>query len=103
MDQSEFSVAGATGNSNASVTAKSAVAFFRLSPSFFSCFSPCSLCTLGSHALATIKKGTIVSDMWRMVIQIQIQIPSSTRLPAKMQNAQEGTLSVTRRTDEFGY
>ena len=28
MDQSEFSVAGATGNSNASVTAKSAVPFF---------------------------------------------------------------------------
>ena len=27
---------------------------FRLSPSLFSCFSPCSLCTLGSHALATI-------------------------------------------------
>ena len=28
MDQLEFSVAGATGNSNASVTAKSAVPFF---------------------------------------------------------------------------
>ena len=32
MDQSEFSVAGATGNSNASVTAKSAVPFFLLLP-----------------------------------------------------------------------
>ena len=32
MDQSEFSVAGATGNSNAFVTVSSAVPFFSISP-----------------------------------------------------------------------
>ena len=63
MGQSEFSVAGGTGNSNASV--KSAVPSFPLSPSLFSFISPRSslaaLCIFGSRALSTIQKGTACS------------------------------------------
>ena len=65
MGQSEFCVAGATGNSNASVTVKSAVRFFPAPPSLLSFISPRSslaaLCVFGSRALSTIQKGTASS------------------------------------------
>ena len=62
MDQSEFSVAGATGNSNAFVTVKSAVPFFSFSPPVSSCvflLAPVSL--RYEYTISTNQKGTACS------------------------------------------
>ena len=62
MDQSEFSVAGATGNSNAFVTVKSAVPFFSFSPPVSSrlfLLAPVSL--RYEHTISTNQKGTACS------------------------------------------
>ena len=62
MDQSEFSVAGATGNSNALVTIKSAIPFLPASPpvsSHLFLLAPVSLRC--EHTLATDQKGTACS------------------------------------------
>ena len=59
MDQFEFSVAGATGNSNASATAKSAVPFFSPLASLLSCFSPCpslQRCVLSARKLSRLSR-----------------------------------------------
>ena len=59
MDQSEFSVTGATGNSNAFVTNKSAVPFFSSSQPVSSrlfLFAPVSL--RYEHTISTNQKGT---------------------------------------------
>ena len=62
MDQSEFSVAGATGNSNAFVTVSSAVPFFSFSPPVSSrlfLLAPVSLRC--ERTLSTDQKGTACS------------------------------------------
>ena len=68
MDQSEFSVAGATGNSNAFVTVSSAVPFFSFSPPVSSrlfLLAPVSLRC--ERTLSTDQKGTSCSLFKKLI------------------------------------
>ena len=71
MDQSEFSVAGATGNSNAFVTVSSAVPFFSISPpvsSHLFLLAPVSLRC--ERTLSTDQKGTACSLSFCLRLQL---------------------------------